>query len=168
MSFERDMVIDVTALDVEWTEQAQLAMRYGRLWVDAKERMEKAKENVKLVQAELNVKINKDPEKYLGEGVKATGANVEACVMNHKDYKAAREQFLDSVKEHDLLEIAKNEISFTRKAALENLVVLHGQNYFAGPNMPRDLKKEVDKRRESREFAKNKANAKVGAVRRKS
>lgn len=29
-----------------------------------------------------------------------------------------------------------------RKAALENLVKLHGQNYFAGPSIPRDLNKE--------------------------
>jgi hypothetical protein len=30
----------------------------------------------------------------------------------------------------------------SKKSALENLVKLHGQNYFAGPTIPRNLNKE--------------------------
>ena len=37
-----------------------------------------------------------------------------------------------------------------RKTSLENLVRLHGQQYFAGPKMPRDLRKEVDRRAQQR------------------
>ena len=33
-----------------------------------------------------------------------------------------------------------------RKDALENLVRLHGQQYFAGPKIPRDLPSEMEKR----------------------
>ena len=33
-----------------------------------------------------------------------------------------------------------------KKSALENLVKLHGQMYFAGPSIPRDLDKEWEKR----------------------
>jgi hypothetical protein len=47
-----------------------------------------------------------------------------------------------------MAEVAKNEFSFTRKAALENLVQLHGQNYFAGPKVPRNLSKERDEKEE--------------------
>jgi hypothetical protein len=56
-----------------------------------------------------------------------------------------------AMKEFNLVDIAKNEISFTRKAALENLVQLHGQQYFAGPKMPRDLKEEIRKHKEAQE-----------------
>lgn len=167
MSYERDMSIDVTALDVEWTEQAELAMKYGRLWADAQDTLERANENVKLIKAELNVKINEDPEKLLGEGVKATVANVEACILQHTDYQEAREAWLDALKESNLLSVAKNEISFTRKAALENLVILHGQSYFAGPNIPRDLKNEMERRKESRAAANEKANARMRKIERK-
>lgn len=164
MNYERDMSIDTQALDVEWTEQAELAMRYGRMWADAQDKLERANENVKLIKAELNVKINEDPEHYLGDGVKATVANVEACILQNVDYQAAREAWLDALKESNLLSVAKNEISFTRKAALENLVILHGQSYFAGPNVPRDLKREVEKRKENRKLANEKANAEIKRI----
>ena len=32
-----------------------------------------------------------------------------------------------------------------QKTALENLVKLHGQQYFAGPSVPRDLSKEWER-----------------------
>jgi hypothetical protein len=161
-SYERDMSIDVQALDVEWTEQAELAMKYGRMWAEAQDTLERANENVKLIKAELNVRINENPEKLLGEGVKATVANVEACILQHVDYQQAREAWLDALKQSNLLSVAKNEISFTRKSALENLVILHGQSYFAGPNVPRNLKVEVDKKRENQ-----KANAEMKKIERR-
>jgi hypothetical protein len=34
-----------------------------------------------------------------------------------------------------------------RKTMLETLVKLHGQQYFAGPNVPRDLSHEAEKKR---------------------
>lgn len=161
MNYERDMSIDTEALDVEWVEQAPLAMRYGKIWADKKEELERANENVKLVKAELTVKINDDPEKYLGVGVKSTVANVEACILKHEDYQAARDEALNAMKEFNLIDIAKNEIAFTRKAALENLVVLHGQQYFAGPKIPRNLKEELANHRKQREFQKEKNNQRV-------
>jgi len=33
---------------------------------------------------------------------------------------------------------------------LENLVQLHGQNYFAGPSMPRNLQGERERKQEKR------------------
>lgn len=161
MNYERDIRIDVTALDVEWTEQAELAMKYGRLWADAKEELERAQEDIKLIKAELNAKVNSDPEKYLGEGVKATVANVEAYVLRSKKYKEAWERSMEASKQETLLSIAKNEISFTRKAALENLVVLHGQQYFAGPKMPRDIYSEVTRARQAKELQKTKLNRRM-------
>lgn len=161
INFEKDMYIDVTALDVEWVEQSELAMRYGRLWADAKEAYERAVEDVKLVKAELTVEAGKNPDKYLGVGVKPTGANVEAAVLKHKDYQEAKEDMFHAQKHFNLLEVAKNEICFTRKSALENLVVLHGQQYFAGPKVPRDLKLEMDSRRKLRDNQKSRANSKV-------
>lgn len=161
MNYEFDMQIDATALDVEWLEQAPLAMRYGRIWADKKEDLQRANENVKLVKAELTVKINDDPEKYLGAGIKSTVANVEACILKHQDYQVARDEALDAEKQFNLIDIAKNEICFTRKSALENLVTLHGQQYFAGPKIPRNLKEEMAKYKERRELQKEKANQRV-------
>jgi len=147
MNYERDMHIDDSALDVEWLEQAQLATKWGMYYNECKEEFTRAEENVKVVRAELVALANEDPEKYLGEGIKATGANVEAFYRNHKDHKEAKERWIKAMRVMGDAEVIKNEISFTRKAALENLVVLHGQQYFAGPRVPRNLHDEREKRK---------------------
>ena len=43
-----------------------------------------------------------------------------------------------------------------RKESLENLVRLHGQHYFAGPKIPRDLSSEVEQHKIRKE-----SNAKI-------
>lgn len=149
-NYIRDMYIDETALDVEWTEQAELAAKWGALWSEAKDELMRAEENVKVIRSELILKINKYPEHYLGEGVKPTDPKVEAAYRIHPKHKRAKEKWMRALKKVQDLEIAKNEISFTRKAALENLVQLHGQSYFAGPSVPRDLYKERRNREKTR------------------
>lgn len=142
MNYEEDIRIDETALDVEWLEQASLAMRYGKHWARCKMALTLAEEKIKVVRAELIKLANEDPDKYLGEGTKATAPNIEAFYRMHKRHKEAKQEWIDAQFELNIAEIAKNEISFTRKAALENLVVLHGQQYFAGPRIPRDLSEQ--------------------------
>ncbi|MFW6272182.1 MAG: hypothetical protein ACOC2U_00165 [bacterium] len=162
-SYVKDMYIDDTALDVEWTEQAELATEWGEKWVEAQDVFLRADENVKIVRSELILKINKNPEKYLGEGIKPTDAKIEAAYRVHPKHKEAKEQWLNAKKELADLEVAKNEIAFTRKSALENLVTLHGQGYFAGPSMPRDLNKE----RRNRKVSRKENNKKVRSTKRK-
>ena len=152
-NYKNDMAIDDTALDIEWLEQAELATKWGIKCIDAKDELARAEENVKITRAELVQKANADPDKYLGDYVKPTVANVEAYYRTHKDHKDAKERWLTALKEVGVLEVVKNEISFTRKAALENMVQLHGQSYFAGPKMPRDLHTERKDRNKTRQEA---------------
>ena len=158
MNYERDFYIDHTALDVEWLEQASLAAKWGYYFNECKEEFTRAEENVKVVRSELILLINQDPDKYLGEGIKPTDAKVEAAVRTHKKHLAAKERWIKAMKTMNDAEVAKNEMSFTRKAALENLVTLHGQQYFAGPKMPRDLNKEFEDRNVTRKVANKKVN----------
>lgn len=144
--YEHDMRIDESALDVEWLNQPILAMSYGKYYAECFKRFQQAEENIKLVKADLIRLINDDPDKYLGEGVKPTAVNVESGYRKHKDHKAAKEEWIDAQYELNIVTAAKSEISFSRKAALENLVILHGHLYFAGPTMPRDLSYEQEQR----------------------
>lgn len=166
MGFERDMVIDVTALDVEWAEQSELAMKYGRLWAEAQDACSRAEEHIKFVRSQLIMRVTKDPQKYLGAGEKATDSKTEAYYRTHKDYIAAKDDWLNKLNELNLLTIAKNEISFTRKSALENLVTLHGQNYFAGPSVPRNLKEQMANHKAKRDATKKDANKRIRTVNR--
>lgn len=157
MNYLRDIRIDESNLDIEWLEQAELAVRYGRYWNECNEELVRAEENIKVVRAELVAMANEDPDKHLGQGVKPTGPNIESFYRNHKSHKAAKERWIKAMTTAKDAEIVKNEIAFTRKAALEALVQLHGQNYFAGPKIPHDLRKE----RENRESTRATANKKV-------
>jgi len=145
MNYEKDMRIDETSLDIEWLEQAELAMKYGGIYSDARKELEQAEEEVKVIRSELVKEANEDPDKYLGDGIKPTGPNVEAYYRTHKRHKDCKQKIIDLQFELSNAEIAKSEISFTRKAALENLVVLHGQQYFAGPKVPRAITSEREK-----------------------
>lgn len=138
MDYEQDIRIDETALDVEWLEQASLALKYGRHWAIRKRRLTEAEEKIKVIRAELIAEANADPVKCCKKD-KPNAADIEAYYRNHTRHKEAKDEWVKAQYELDMAEIAKNEISFTRKAALENLVRLHGQQYFAGPSIPRDL-----------------------------
>jgi hypothetical protein len=150
MNYQRDILIDENSLDVEWLEQANLAIKYGQYWSECTEEFTRAEENIKIIRSELRILANKDPDKYLGEGVKPTDGNIEAFFRTNKRHKEAKEEWILAMKKMNNAEIVKKEISFTRKSALENLVQLHGQNYFAGPSMPRNLHDEYEKRKEKR------------------
>ena len=59
-------------------------------------------------------------------------------------------------EELEYAELAFQEIAWTRKKSLENLVILHGQQYFAGPKMPRNISEE-------REIKQKSVNEKIGS-----
>lgn len=166
LNYEKDMYIDESQLEQEWLNQAALAIKYGKYFAECKKVVTLAEEKVKLVRSELTSKIIADPRKYvknLDPGKSPTGPVIEATYRNHKKHIKAKEAWAKAMYELDLAEIAYKEISFTRKTALENLVKLHGQNYFAGPKVPRDISAERLK------IAKTKdTNKKVGKRRRKT
>ena len=144
MNYTKDIRISEDNLDVEWLEQAALAVKWGLYFNELDDEVTRATENVKVVYSELTLKINTFPEQYLGDSIKPTDEKVKAAAYAHADHLAAKERWMKALKEKADAEIVYKEISYTRKSALENLVTLHGQNYFAGPRMPRDLKTERD------------------------
>lgn len=156
MDYESDMHIDEDALEQEWLDQAELAKKYGRYWSKCRKKFTLTEELIKVVRAELIKEVNDDPEKCLGEDTKPTGPNVEAYYRTHKRHKDAKAAWVKAQFKANNAEIAYKEVSFARKAALENLVKLHGQEYFAGPSMPRNISEEREKRRK-------KVQSKVGS-----
>ena len=153
MDYQDDIRIDESALDVEWLEQSELAMKYGRHYAFCKKRLTEADEKVKVVRAELIARANSNPLKYCNKD-KPNAADLEAYYRMHPKHKAAKDEWVKAQFELDIAEIAKNEISFTRKGALENLVKLYLGQYFAGPKVPRDLIKEMKEKRRITEAGK--------------
>jgi hypothetical protein len=147
LDYKMDVQIDETALDVEWFEQSSLAMRYGTHYAFCKRKLIEAEEKVKFVRSQLTQRANKFPMKCCKKD-KPTGPDIEAYYRTHEDHIAAKDAWIAAQYECDIAEIAKNEISFTRKSALENLVKLYLGGYFAGPSVPRNIIKEMKSRKQ--------------------
>lgn len=162
MNYERDMEIDESALDVEWLEQPNLVMRYSRNEAETERRKDLAKESLDLVRAKLDKDIRINPELFGLGDLKITETVVSNAIISHEDYKEAYKEYLDANYEYTLAKNAMKAV-VQRKDALENLVRLHGQNYFAGPKVPRDLTKE----RQNREITVEANNKKVKRLRKK-
>lgn len=154
MNYEIDMKIDQDALDVEWLNQAPLAMKYAKHWANLDRELNRKNEELQILEADLRDKVNQSPDEYLGEGVKPTNDNIKSFVIRNEQYKSCKEEQRELEYELSLANIARIEVSNTRKAALENLVKLHGMNYFAGPAMPRDLSFEAQKREQQKSIDK--------------
>ena len=152
MNYEEDIKINDQALDLEWLDQPALAIKYGIELVRLRKKVAVLEEKVKVIRSELINKAWEKPEKYLKQP-KGSVQTVEAFYRSHKKHKKVKQELIEAQGELDFAEIAKNEISFTRKSALENLVKLFASDYFAGPNVPRDLSKIREDRKKSSEDA---------------
>lgn len=141
VDYDRDNNIDETALDIEWLRQAEIARKYGKYYTFVNKHVKKLREKKKIVRSELILEANKFPKECCHKD-KPNVADIEAYYRSHENYKQVVDQLIEVEHELENAEIAKNEMAFTRKATLENLVVLHGNMYFAGPRVPRDIRKE--------------------------
>lgn len=139
MNYEQDMTIDPDALDVEWIEQPRLMLRYAKHASEMKREVEQAKEKLDIIRADLDKKIRIAPEKF--GIVKLTESVISSTIITQEEFKTGNEEFLEVAYEANMAQGALRALE-GKKAALENLVKLHGQQYFAGPSVPRDLSKE--------------------------
>ena len=141
--YEDDLRIDEDALDVEWLDQPNLMQKYVRISAQADKRVDVAKEALEYCQAELEMQIRADPESFGVE--KITDKSVSAAILIQEEYQEKQKELIEAKFEAKVANGAVKSMD-QRKVALENLVKLHGQSYFAGPKVPRDLSDEWQKR----------------------
>ena len=147
MNYEQDMTIDVNALDVEWAGQARLMLQYAKHAAKTRLEVEQVKEKLDILRAELDMKIRVDPEKF--GIVKLTESVVSSTIITQKEYVTTNEEYLLIQYENNMAQGAVKALD-GKKTALENLVKLHEQQYFAGPSVPRDLSKEWERHERQR------------------
>lgn len=139
INYERDMHIDENALDIEWLEQANKMMKYAQHSAETRATLEKAKESLDLVRAQIDKEIREHPEAF--NITKITENAVENTIVQEPQYRDAYQEYLQAKYESDMAYGAVRAME-ARKEALENLVRLNGQQYFAGPVSPRNISKE--------------------------
>jgi len=135
MDFETDLRINKFRLDEEWLAQPGLFMRYAQKQAEASKELDAEKHSLEVTKAQVDRAIRMDPEEYNIDG-KVTERQVEAVVLQDSDYQSAMEIYNDAKYNLGLLTSAVRAFD-QRKSALENLVRLHGQSYFAEPRSPK-------------------------------
>jgi hypothetical protein len=138
--FEEDLYIDPTALDVEWLNQPNTFLKYTEKLAWASRELDRHKQRLDVIQARVDTEVR---GKYTDK--KPTETAIHNEVIQNELVLHEMEEILHQKYEVDLLTGAVRAFD-QRKTALENLVRLQGQNYFAVPKEPRNLGAEYEKK----------------------
>jgi hypothetical protein len=143
MSYESDIAIDETALDVEWVDHPRRMLLYCSNVAEAHKEMDLAKERLDFVKATLDQEIRSMQSGPIGP--KQTEASINALIIVHPQYVDASRDYIERKYDHEIAVGAVRAFEH-RKTALENLVRLHANQYFAGPAIPHNLSEERQRR----------------------
>lgn len=136
--FDKDKQINPLELDMAATMQPELFYKWAKRAVKAKSELEAAKFRMDVMEANLQIKCRKSPEEF---GLsKVTEASIISAVKLHPKFHEVFEEYIQAKKESMMLDKAVEAME-QRKRMIEVLITLHGQQYFAGPSVPRDLAK---------------------------
>ena len=164
MNYEKDLAIDRDRLDWEWLNQPQLFFRYARAATEAKTQADAAKERLELTRANLDSSVRGNPDKW---GLsKPTEAAISSAILRDEGYQDEQKVLAKAQADAALLAVAVRAME-QRKSALENLVRLHGQDYFSTPREPDNAKEEVRERIKDRSNQQMVSGMKAAAERRR-
>ena len=138
--------IDQDRLDYEWMRQAKLYGQQADECALAQKDLDVAKSELELVQADLAHSIRVTPEAH--GLVKVTEGAIQENILRSKKYQTANEHFIEMKYRVNLLK-GHLEALDHKKKALESLVFLHGQNYFAEPKangVGKEVANEIEKK----------------------
>lgn len=122
--------IDLNRLEEEWQNQPKIFFKVSCQLTAAERKESKLKASREVIKADIAAKMRKAPSKYGLE--KATEAAINSKMMTQDPYVKAQNLLLDKRYRVGILRSAIFALNH-RKAALENEVKLHGQNYFSKP-----------------------------------
>lgn len=150
--------VDRDRLDEDWEKQADFSWEFGEQLANAKLELDTLKGELEVIKAELDLKIRRDPERYL-QTEKITESAVKAYVTLSKKVQRKETEIIEKKHEIDILTSYLKSID-DKKRALEKLVDLHGQNYFAKPRAPehsREAMESIERRNVRRGVKKKKS-----------
>ena len=146
--FHKDKNIDPGRLDIECIRQPDRFFFWAQAAVVASTELDRAKLHLDLLKVQLELECRQNPTDF--GVVKPTEAAIDAAVKCHPKYQAANEAYNKAKSDSKLLDAAVATME-QKKRMLENLITLHGQQYFAGPSVPRDLVSEWKEHQEKLE-----------------
>lgn len=122
--------IDEDNLDREWLGQSALYCKYAQRAARERFKVDEAKARLDVVRAKLDKAIRSDPGEFDLE--KVTESQVSNTILLQPDYEDALKAVHEAQYDVRMVEAAVGALDQRRKA-LENLVYLHGQQYWSTP-----------------------------------
>jgi hypothetical protein len=150
LRYGEEIGIQEDALDIESLEQAPLFLKYARAEADAQLDMDESKARFEAVKAEVELEIRENPSEYRFPFDKKGNPDIKestilANVKLDPRVQEAEKEFNEARHEYYVLKAAVRAFD-KRCDAIDNLIRLHGQSYFAGPKEPRNLRRERRKK----------------------
>lgn len=130
--------IDLARLEENCAEQTTLMRQWGDMLALARKKVTDTDNALKVTRAELRKKITQKPDAY--GLVKDRVDDIEGAIIVHAEYRKGVEAVTQAEYEKDLIKSMVDALN-DRRTDLENLVLLHGQMYFAKPNTSGEPKK---------------------------
>lgn len=158
--FELDLRLDPDQLDVECVRQAEIFFKWSERSVTSRGALDRLKLQLEVAEARLELEIRQDPKGHGIEGERVTEAAIKAALVTHPKRLRLNEELNQARDDNAMLEKAVAGLEM-KKRMLENLVTLHGQQYFAGPATPRSLGKLYQRHQENQAAKLNQRQAKV-------
>ena len=122
--------LDETRLDEHWIEQPRIMFKAMKDLADAKLAVDEAKTHLQVVEAETSKEVRSDPVEYGIE--KVTEKAITECLVSSEPVVEATASLQEKKHHADICQAMVTALDH-RKKALEKLVDLHGQSYFATP-----------------------------------
>lgn len=133
--------LDSTRLDDAWRGQPKHVWKVTEKVAELRAEVEKAKARIESTKANVALEARQNPDDF---GIdKLTEDAVKNAVAGNKRVTLAIDKLIQAKFELEKWEGVLIALDH-RKRALENLVDLHGQGYFAEPSLKGDARKRVE------------------------
>jgi len=137
--FKENITIDKYSLDLEFEKHPMLYHEYAMDMITAEDEKDRAKDQLELLRAELDVAIRNNPKAFQME--KVTEAAINSTIVQTNKFKTAQEYYNSCVSSVRILKVAVESIN-QKKVALENLVKLYLGEYFS-KEVPPEIKETI-------------------------
>lgn len=126
--------IDLLKLEHEWVHHPRLMEKYSDKAANARLDQKVFKSSLEVYSAELYIKIRRKAE---SNDVKVTETAIKSLMVMDKGLQSRNGQLLELEHRVDILQGMIASI-IDRRRALQDLVELHGQQYFSAPRSPKN------------------------------
>lgn len=123
------LAIDLSRLEKEWLNQPLLVYRYNEKLANLRLKLDRARGESDVTEANLDRVLRRENEALKKP---LTETAIKTAIRLKPPYQEAQEAILDLKHSVDVCQAMCIALEH-RKRALENLVSLHGQQYFAKP-----------------------------------